>query len=293
MTVAIGRSDHRSAAHRPSGTEAMVPARYRVVDRLEEAPATTTLTLEPVDRSIAAPAPGQFTMLWAFGVGEAPISLSDLDGERLIHTIRAVGPVSRALADARIGATIGVRGPFGRGWRRAGDGASHAVVVAGGLGLAPLRPILAELVEAAPRRPVRVLVGSRRPDEILYPRDLERWGQHTGVEVEVTVDAADPGWRGRVGLVTDLLTDLSTGAAADGSAPVAYVCGPELMMWFTARRLLDLGIEPERIEVSLERNMHCAVGWCGHCQLGPSFVCLDGPVYDWATAEPLLAVRGR
>ncbi len=267
----------------------MVPARYRVADRTDESADTVTLTLEPIDRPIPTPGPGQFSMLWAFGVGEAPISLSAIDGTRLGHTVRAVGPVSRALASAPVGATIGVRGPFGRGWCPPGDDAGPAVVVAGGLGLAPLRPLIAALVAARPRRSVRLAIGARRPEDLLHRGDLRRLVDEPGVSVDLTVDVADRGWRGRVGLVTDLL-DAST---VSGTEPMAYVCGPELMMWFTARRLLDLGLAPERIQVSLERNMHCAIGWCGHCQLGPSFVCLDGPVYDWAEAEPLLAVRGR
>lgn len=288
MIATSGRWGRPVVAGRPADAAAMVPIRYRVVDRGEESSDTATLTLEPIDQPIAKPAPGQFTMLWAFGVGEAPISLSGIDGDHLIHTVRAVGPVSQALAGAEPGTTIGVRGPFGRGWHTDHPGERPAVVVAGGLGLAPVRPLVAQLV-ASGHPDVRVIVGARRPDELLFRPDLERWADEPGATVEVTVDAADRGWRGRVGLVTDLLTETAIG----GPEAMAYVCGPELMMWFTARRLADLGLSPGSVQVSLERNMHCAIGWCGHCQLGASFVCVDGPVYDWTAAEPLLAVRGR
>lgn len=266
-----------------------IPVPYRVAERRPETADTTTLTLEPTGPPIAPPAPGQFTMLWVFGVGEAPISLAGLDGDRLHHTVRAVGPVSRALAEAPVGTPIGVRGPFGRGWPDP-DPDGDVLVVAGGLGLAPLRPLIEQLAADGSGAGDRtVLIGARRPDELLYPDDRGRWSATAGLTVRATVDLADERWRGPVGLVTDLLDDGPT----LGPDTTAYVCGPEIMMTFVARRLVTAGVDPARIHVSLERNMHCATGHCGHCQLGPLFVCLDGPVRTWADVGPLLAVPGR
>lgn len=252
------------------------PVPYTVAERRDEAEATTTLTLRPVGPdALPDPVPGQFHMLWAFGVGEAPISVSALTEGGQVHTVRSVGAVSAALAQAEPGAVLGVRGPFGRGWDLAALGALDVVVVAGGLGLAPLRPAV-EAVAARDGRTVLV-VGARTPDALLYEQDLERWAA-AGVEVLRTVDAPTPVWRGDVGLVTALLPR----AVQDPAGTAALVCGPEIMMRFTGQALVDLGVDPRAVQVSLERNMQCAVGHCGRCQLGADFLCQDGPVFTWA-----------
>lgn len=267
----------------------MTPVPYRVVSRVEETHDTATLELEPLAEHVV-PRPGQFAMLYAFGVGEVPISTSG-DPSRhgpLTHTIRRVGAVSNALADSAPGDVIGVRGPFGTGWPLEEAEGCDLVVVAGGIGLAPLRPVV---YEALARREafgaVCLLVGARAPEELLFPRELEGWRARLDLEVDVTVDAADAGWRGRVGLVTRLVP----GAPFDPERAVALVCGPEVMMTFTARALVERGMAPERIYVSLERNMRCAIGHCGHCQLGPALICRDGAVFRFDTVAPLLEVR--
>ena len=265
------------------------PAMYEVVGVVDETPDTVTLTLDPLDRVIETPAPGQFCMLWAFGIGEAPISLAGLDGSRLVHTVRRVGPVTRALCEARPGTQVGVRGPFGRGWELE-QAEGDVLIVAGGLGVAPVRPLILDLLAETGRdRQSTVLLGARQPDDLLYRSEHERWRAAPGLRLEVTVDVAPAGWRGDVGLVTGLLDRVEL----DADRTTAFVCGPEVMMWFVARELRRLGLRPDSILVSLERNMHCAIGHCGHCQLGPAFICHDGPVLDWATVEPLLAVRAR
>ena len=229
-------------------------------------------------------------MLWAFGIGEAPISLAGLDGDRLVHTIRAVGAVTRALCALQAGDEVGVRGPFGTGWDLAGAAGRDVLVMAGGLGLAPVRPIIDEiLADRAAYGRAALLMGARSPDQLLYRETLEGWRGHFDIEVEVTVDSAPQSWRGDVGVVTTLI-DRAPVTFADTRA---FVCGPEVMMRFGAQALIDAGVAPAEISISLERNMHCAVGHCGHCQLGPYFVCKDGPVLPWPDAEPLMRIRER
>ena len=269
----------------------MLPAPYRVARRRRETRDTWTLELTPAHGDgLGAFAPGQFAMLYGFGVGESPISVSGTRADRLAHTIRSVGAVSAALCAARRGDMVGVRGPFGSRWPLAEIEGADVVVVAGGLGLAPLRPAIHELVAHRGRYGnMALLYGGRSPRELLYARELERWRGRLDldVDVRVTVDSAGRGWRGRVGLVTALIAD----ARFDPAEAVALVVGPEVMMRFTVAALLQRGLAPDRIWVSLERNMKCAIGHCGHCQLGPMFVCKDGPVFRYDRVEPLLGVR--
>jgi NAD(P)H-flavin reductase len=267
----------------------MTPEPYRVVSRVQETADAWTLALEPVAAAIR-PQPGQFDMLWAFGVGEVPISTSALagGGGELTHTIRAVGPVTRALCAAEPGEVLGVRGPFGTAWPLEAAEGGDLVIVAGGIGLAPVRPAVQHaLAHRADYASVSLLVGARTPADLLYRHELEVWRGRLDAEVDVTVDSADSEWRGRVGLVTKLIP----GAAFDPRNATAFVVGPEVMMRFTVAALLERGIPKERIHVSLERNMRCGVGHCGHCQLGPTLICRDGPVFPYSEVESLLEVR--
>jgi NAD(P)H-flavin reductase len=220
-------------------------------------------------------------MLYLFGAGEVAISISGdpARGDELVHTVRAVGSVTTPLCTLRRGAQLGVRGPFGAGWPLAEAEGGDVVVVAGGLGLAPLRPAVYHLLRHRERyRRVAILVGARTPEELLYRRELPRW-RKPGVELLVTVDRAGPDWDGHVGVVAALVDDLARAwGGLDGPATTAMVCGPEVMMRFTARALADRGLVPARTFLSMERNMKCAVGLCGHCQYGPLFICKDGPV---------------
>ncbi len=268
-----------------TGGSAWVPVFHRVVDRTQEAADVTTLLVEPVDDPLPPALPGQFHLLWAEGVGEAPISVSRLHDGRHEHTVRAVGAVSRALADRAEGDLVGLRGPFGTSWAVDPDDDRDLLVVAGGSGLAPVRPVL-DAATGGHRR-VTLVVGARTPDALLYAADRRAWAD-AGVEVHTTVDRAAPGWDGEVGLVTAPLAR----ALADPAATTAVICGPEPMMRFSARRLVQLGVPPEAIRVSLERNMACGLGQCGRCQLGPRLLCRQGAVLDWLDAEPLLEVRG-
>jgi NAD(P)H-flavin reductase len=271
-----------------------VPVPYRVTARREDTDDTVTLTLEHPDGPLPGFAPGQFAMLTSYGVGEVPISLAGADpadngrARRLVHTLRAVGAVTRALHATTPGRVIGVRGPFGAGWDVPSAAGRDLVVVAGGIGLAPLRPVvLAALAEPSRYGRVSVLLGARTPADVLYPEELSTWDAADGVRVDVTVDRPGPGWSGHVGVVTTLID----GAAFNPDNSVAFVCGPEVMMRFVARALIARGMPPRRIRVSLERNMHCGTAWCGHCQLGPLLVCRDGPVTGYDVAGPLMSVR--
>ncbi len=269
-------------------TEGLAPQRYRVVGRREETADTVTLTLQPVDPPLPVFRPGQFAMVYAFGVGEVPLSASGRDGGAGIrHTLRAVGAVTRALHDARPGDVLGVRGPFGTDWRLPAPPGADLVIVGGGIGLAPLRPVIEHAIAHRDRyRRVLVLLGARTPGDLLYRDEYQAW-RTVGVQVCVTVDRADAGWSGAVGLVTTLVDQAGT----DPGRTVGFLCGPEAMMRAVARALIQRGTPEAAIRVSLERNMKCGTGHCGHCQLGPLLLCLDGPVVGYDTAARLLHTR--
>jgi NAD(P)H-flavin reductase len=268
----------------------MEPLTYQVVGRRVESGDVVTLALEPVAGEIRSYRPGQFNMLSAFGVGEVAISISSAprEGRALRHTVRDVGAVSHALCASAVGDLVGVRGPFGTDWSLDETDArtQDSVIVAGGVGLAPLRGAASELVARLAEGGGRVfiLVGARDPSQLIFDEDLTSWSD-AGAHVEVTVDRGSPDWSGRVGLVTTLLAS----AGFEPARTRAMVCGPEIMMRFTARALEDMGVDPRRILVSLERNMQCGLGWCGHCQLGSLLLCRDGPVvaYDGEVRQVL------
>jgi NAD(P)H-flavin reductase len=264
------------------------PLRYRISSRVEETHDTVTLTLEPAEHPIAAFRPGQFTMLYPFGVGEIPISVSGPPGQpSLTHTIRAVGAVSAALCAAQPGQVIGVRGPFGTSWDDAEAAGRDLLLVAGGIGLAPLRPaLLSALAQPGRYRRIILLAGARSPAELVFAAEYDTWRER-GAEVEITVDKANASWAGQVGVVTQLISR----SHLDPLRTTALICGPEVMMRITARSLTAAGLPPARVWISLERNMQCGIAECGHCQLGPLLLCRDGPVVNFQVAEPLLAVR--
>ncbi len=266
----------------------MEPVPHRVVSRVVEGPKVVSLRIVPVADRLSPCEPGQFMMLWMFGIGEVPISASRaLPDGALEFTVQAVGATSTAITEAQIGDLVGLRGPFGTTWPMAEAAGRDVVVMAGGLGLAPLRMAIDRLVcgEPAPRR-VTLLVGARAPASLLFPVDLARWAD-SGATVRTTVDAADRTWHGAVGVVTTLLGRESI------QPDIAFVCGPEAMMAASARALIDAGLDAEHIHVSLERNMHCGIAHCGRCQLGPLLLCRDGAVVRWDQAADLVAVRGR
>ena len=234
--------------------------------------------------------PGQFNMLYAFGIGEVPISISGDpdDPERLVHTIRAVGPVSEALTKMGSNDRVGVRGPYGTSWPVEEAAGSDVLVIAGGIGLAPLRPALYHLIK---RRSsigrFSLLYGARTPKDLLFHKEIESWRRTPDMDVRVTVDHATKDWIGDVGLVTKLLDKVRF----DPADTIAMICGPETMIRFTAKALEDLNVASDQIYVSMERNMKCAVGTCGHCQFGPHFVCKDGPIFPYERIKSILSLR--
>lgn len=246
-----------------------------------EIPGTVTLDLRPPDGAPCAFTPGQFNMLYVFGVGEVPISISGDPArpETLTHTIRAVGAVSQALCHLRRGQPVGVRGPYGTGWPLREATGKDVVIAAGGIGLAPLRPALYHLLaHRGEYGHVVLLYGARTPTDLLYTQELERWRGRFDLEVQITVDSAPRGWYGHVGTVTTLIPR----AGFDPAQTLALVCGPEIMMRFTIQELQKRGVAAEQTYVSMERNMKCGVGLCGHCQWGPWFICRDGPVFRYS-----------
>lgn len=271
----------------------MAPRVAYVRRRRRDAPAVFTLELEPEGAQTEEAqrfAPGQFNMLTAFGIGEIPISVSGdpAAGGGLVHTIRAVGPVSTALTRLKPGDRLGLRGPFGTGWPVAEAAGRDVVVVAGGLGLAPLRPVIYRLLAERERYGnIVLLYGTRSPDDILYRREIELWRRRLDIDVMVTVDHATSGWGGHVGVVTTLVSR----AMFDAADSTAFVCGPEVMMRFAIAALRDAGMKDDTIHLSMERNMKCAAGLCGHCQFGPVFICRDGPVFRYDRVSRLLALK--
>ncbi len=272
------------------GDASTSPAIFRVVTKRWEFDGTASLEIEaPAGAEGWRPAsPGQFAMLYAFGVGEAAFSFSALPARprRYICTIRNAGAVSAALTRLKTGDAVGLRGPFGKGWPIQVAEDHDVVVIAGGLGLAPLRPAI-EHLSMVGARSLHLLYGARNPATILFKRDLEYWRNKKDIDVRVIVDAAGPDWTGDVGLVTTLIDETEFEPARS----CAFVCGPEVMMRFSAEALLDAGLPAAAIWISMERNMKCAVGFCGHCQFGPAFVCKDGPVFRYDGVRDKMFVK--
>lgn len=268
----------------------MIPRVFEVKRAIRELRDTVTLVLDADDQGGFRFSPGQFNMLYGFGVGEVPISVSGdpaLPGE-LVHTIRAVGAVTRPLTALGRGDFVGVRGPFGTAWPVDAARGKDLVFVAGGLGLAPLRPAILQALAARPAfGRVVVLYGARTPEDILFPKDLHAWRGRFDCQAEVTVDRAGTDFRGHVGVVTALIDRLGM----DPERTEAFVCGPEIMMRFAARALLARGVPPTQVWLSIERSMKCGVGLCGHCQFGPTFACKDGPVMRYDKIARLLTIR--
>ena len=273
------------------GSDQMLPRFLRIRRALKETHDTVTLE---IDNSEVAPrfAPGQFNMLYLFGAGEVAISISGSSArpETLVHTIRGIGAVTTPLVHTRRGDLIGIRGPYGSAWPldEAEKTGCDLLLLGGGIGLAPLRPVIYEVLR---RRQnfgrLIVLYGARTPGDLLYRRELSQWRTHPDTTVKLIVDRAATGWRGRVGVLTDLLNAVEF----DPAETIAMACGPEVMMRFAYREMVRRGVPPARVYISLERNMKCAIGLCGHCQFGPLFICKDGPVFTAERVESLLGIR--
>lgn len=270
----------------------MTPQMFEVTDRRQDNPGTFTLEAQSLDGSRFPFEPGQFNMCYVFGKGEIPISISGQPdhSQTLIHTVQDVGAVSHAFCELQPGHTFGVRGPFGRGWPMHKAKGKDLILMAGGLGLAPLRPVIYEVLAHRENfRRVVLLYGARTVDRLLFEEELRQWRQRFDLEIMVTLDIAQPTWHGHVGVVTSLCRPASQ--MIDIPETVAFVCGPHIMMRFSVKELRRWGIADENLFISTERNMKCALGHCGHCQFGPYFLCKDGPVFSYAELRPWMEVR--
>jgi NAD(P)H-flavin reductase len=266
----------------------MLPWPFQISRVKHETEDTFTIELHPLgDLEEFTFLPGQFNMIYVFGVGEIPISISGdpANPRTLVHTTRAVGSVTKAMDKMRRGDILGIRGPYGTPWPIEHANGQDVVFVAGGIGLAPLRPALYEVVAQRERYgKVVLLYGTRTPSDVLFRQELENWRARFDLEIYVTVDRAMSGWRGNVGVVTNLISR----APFDPRNTMAFVCGPEVMMRFTTMELHKRGVDNDHIFVSMERNMKCAIGLCGHCQFGSVFVCKDGPVFRYSQIKDML-----
>ena len=270
-------------------SDPLVPELLPIRKVTRETPDVFTIELDPSGVGFGF-APGQFNMLYAYGVGEVPISVSGDPAKtgRLVHTIREVGAVTRALGRLKRGDVVGVRGPFGRPWPVIEHRDRDVVIVAGGIGLAPLRPVIYEVLKhRANYRRFAVTYGARTPKDLLFRRELMHWAERRDMSFDVTVDRGDLEWSGTTGVVTRLLSRLY----CRPERSVAMLCGPEVMLRSASRELIQLGYHADSIHVSAERNMHCGVGSCGRCQLGPHFICKDGPVFRYDAVNDILGVR--
>jgi NAD(P)H-flavin reductase len=283
-------SDVRPPPSLPS-SHPLAPIPYVVRSQTTETPDTHTLVLSPANGDAVRPAlPGQFNMVYVFGVGEVAISVSGdpSDSSAVVHTVRNAGPITAAIAQSPPGQTLGVRGPYGRGWPVDLAKGRDVVLMAGGLGLPPLRPVLYELLSHREQYGrIEVIYGARTPKDLVYYDQIQHWRQRPDLRFQVTVDAADRDWYGDVGLVTARIPD----TRFDAGNALAFLCGPEIMMKYAARDLEARGIPRSSIWLSMERNMKCAVAVCGHCQFGPEFVCRDGPVFRFDVVREWLNTR--
>jgi NAD(P)H-flavin reductase len=257
-----------------------------MVDIRPEAPGVATYDLTFDNPDLAAVyrfQPGQFNMLYLPGYGESAISISSDPSRRdvLSHTVRIAGNVTQALARKKIGDRIALRGPFGSSWPVETCKGNDVIISCGGIGLAPLRPAIYHILNhRADYGRVILLYGARTPEDLLYTSEYEEW-RGGNIEVDVTVDIGDSDWRGQIGVVPALFYRLRLKPTQTS----VMTCGPEIMIRFVVFEALARKVRPENIYVSMERNMSCAMGFCGHCQLGPHFVCKDGPVFEFRQVE--------
>ena len=271
-----------------------LPCEAEVVERRDESRDIFTLRLRLTDAAAHAAfdfAPGQFNMLYLPAVGEVPISIvSDPEeGGTLDHAIRAIGRVTKGLARLVPGDRIGIRGPYGRGWPMREAEGRDLLLVTGGLGCAPLVSLINYVVARRDRyQRLCIVQGVKHSADLIWRERYEQWAKLPDTRVLLAADHATAEWRWHVGLVTELLADVDI-RTENG---IAMMCGPEAMMSAAANSLLARGFDPQRLFLSMERNMHCAVRQCGHCQFGATFVCRDGPVFGYPAVRELLHVRG-
>jgi NAD(P)H-flavin reductase len=247
--------------------------------------------LDPTARPRYDFAPGQFNMVYAPGVGEVAISISSDPNEELLeHTIRIVGRTTEVIDRFSVGDVVGLRGPYGTGWPLQEARFKDVLVVTGGLGCAPVSGAIEYMIRRrASYGRITILHGVKRPADLAHRERFEAWRRQPDVRVMLTSDQPDRHWRDRTGVVTELFDEVTD---LDPSRTVLFMCGPDVMMRHALRFAHARGIPDHRIYVSLERNMKCAVGLCGRCQMGPFFLCKDGPVLEYARIARFFRVPG-
>jgi sulfhydrogenase subunit gamma (sulfur reductase) len=271
-----------------------LPCEAEIVARTQESTSIFTLHLRLVDdaaRTTFRYVPGQFNMLYLYGVGEVPISIVDdvLDGEVLIHAVRSLGRVTRGFAQLKVGDRIGLRGPYGRGWPLAAAQGKDVLVITGGLGCAPVVAVIHRVFrQRSQYGHLTIIQGVRHSEDLIWREHYDRWRDEPDTTVLLAADKAGPGWSWHVGLITELFREVDF----DPQRAMAMLCGPELMMRASAEQLTNRGLPEAALYLNMERNMQCAVGQCGHCQIGSRFVCRDGPVFAYPDIKPLLGVAG-
>ena len=269
--------------------DSMIVTPHLIQRRKKETHDTFTFELEPSNGPFQFKA-GQFNMLYMYGVGEVPISISGdpFDKKKIVHTIRAYGAVTNRMMNLKKGGTIGVRGPFGKHWPIENLTGRDILLVAGGIGVAPIRPVLYHiLANRNEYGKVTLLYGERTPGDLTYRNQIEQWRGRLDLDIDVTVDSAREGWRGNVGVVTTLIPRIQL----DPRNTMAMLCGPEIMMHYTILELQKRGLQNDQMFISMERHMKCGIGFCGRCQLGPKFVCKDGPVFLFSEMKHLFRQR--
>ena len=273
---------------------AQTPWEARVVSRTRESATVVSLGLQFTDVEKAQAfhfQPGQFNMLYLYGIGEVPISIVSDPGQRdvFIHTIRAVGRVTRKMTQLQVGDTLGIRGPFGQGWPLEQARGDNILLTTGGLGCAPSVSVINYIMQRREQYgDLTIIQGVKHMDDLIWRERYEEWMQLPNTRVLLAADVAGPSWTWHVGLVTDLLAKV----AMDVSRATIMLCGPEPMMVATVEKVLAGGADVAKIWLSMERNMQCAVGLCGHCQYGPEFICRDGPVLPYSRLQQRLGKKG-
>lgn len=271
-----------------------LPKEAVIVERIQESATIFTLRLEFTDPQVNAQyrfQPGQFNMVYLYGVGEVPISIvSDPESEqRYDHTIRVVGRVTRGLAQLQQGERVGIRGPFGRGWPLREAEGRDIMIVTGGLGCAPVVAVIGYVLRRRERYGrLTIMQGVKHADDLLWRQRYEQWAKMPNTQVIVAADQVGKSWPWAIGRVTDLFDQVHI----EAQRTVAMMCGPEGMMAAAVKELTRRGLGEDTIYLSMERNMQCAVGHCGHCQYGGQFICKDGPVFAFSEIKHLFGQTG-
>ena len=270
-----------------------LPRSAIITKRIQESADIFTLHTQFTDDSLPCHTfhPGQFNMLYLYGVGEVAISISSDPAECsfLSHTIRAVGRVTRALQRLQVGDEIGIRGPYGKGWPLVATEGKDVLIVTGDLGCAPTVSVIKYILARRKHYgALTILQGVKHSQDFIYRKQYEKWQQSPNVFVHIAADEAGPHWPWGKGYVTDMIKPLSL----NPNETIAMMCGPEMMMRAAIAALGKKGIPEEAMYLSMERNMECGIGQCGHCQYGGLFICKDGPVFAWPQVKDLFSVKG-